>query len=185
MRRPKSTTLVLVILVLGCIAALPFRRARDLQTAQATIAGPKVLPLRVAVPLQVSPLVKTSLAAELVETERASATLVTRPEIRIDDQLDGDAAPPALATHYRTRMSSATEADGGHVETEDAQGVHFPEGSSPRRHRVRDGDTLRLIAKKYLGSEDRYLELFAANRPHILQNVDLLPLGEEIVIPPR
>lgn len=56
--------------------------------------------------------------------------------------------------------------------------------SSPsgRKHRVRDGDTLRSIARRYLRDEARYLEVFAANR-HLLAHPDLLPLGAELTIP--
>lgn len=51
-----------------------------------------------------------------------------------------------------------------------------------RKHRVRDGDTLRSIARRYLGDEARYLEVFAANR-HLLAHPELLPLGAELTIP--
>ena len=184
MRRPKSTTLVLVILSLGCLAALPFRRTRNVKTERATVAQPKVLPLRAAVPLQVLPLVEPSPDDELVERERASESLVMLPEIRGNNHLDGDAAPTDLATHYQPRMKSTVEAAATEDETE-VQSDYDVEEPPTRRHRVRDGDTLRSIAKRYLGSEDRYMELFEANRPDILQDAELLPLGEEIVIPAR
>jgi LysM repeat protein len=53
-----------------------------------------------------------------------------------------------------------------------------------RTHRVVDGDTLAKLAARYLGSSDRYGEIFAANRP-LLSTPDLLPIGVELVIPPR
>jgi phage tail protein X len=53
-----------------------------------------------------------------------------------------------------------------------------------RRHRVKDGDTLPNLADKYWGRSDRYWDLYEANR-HVLQGPDLLPIGAEIVIPPR
>ncbi len=52
-----------------------------------------------------------------------------------------------------------------------------------KRHRIRDGDTLRELARRYLGSEDRYLDLFEFNRD-VLARPELLPIGAELRIPP-
>lgn len=52
----------------------------------------------------------------------------------------------------------------------------------PRYHRIVDGETLRDIAAQYLGSPDRFMELFYANRA-VLPHPDVLPLGARIVIP--
>lgn len=52
-----------------------------------------------------------------------------------------------------------------------------------RKHRIRDGDTLRELARRYLGDADRARELFEANR-HVLKQPDLLPIGVTLVIPP-
>lgn len=53
-----------------------------------------------------------------------------------------------------------------------------------RTHIIRDGDTLTYLAEKYLGSAERYLEIYAANRD-LLRSPDLLPIGVELKIPPR
>jgi hypothetical protein len=58
------------------------------------------------------------------------------------------------------------------------------EPAPQRIHRVVDGDTLAKLAARYLGSSDRYGEIFAANRP-LLSTPDLLPIGAQLVIPPR
>jgi hypothetical protein len=49
-------------------------------------------------------------------------------------------------------------------------------------HRIVEGETLRDIAARYLGSPDRSMELFYANRA-LLPHPDVLPLGARIVIP--
>ena len=54
--------------------------------------------------------------------------------------------------------------------------------STPRRHRIAEGDTLTRLAEKYLGSRDRYLDLFQANA-EVLFDPRLIPIGVEIVIP--
>jgi len=52
-----------------------------------------------------------------------------------------------------------------------------------RTHRIVDGDTLPDLAARYLGSRDRYLEIYEANRGR-LASPDLLPIGLELIIPP-
>jgi len=57
--------------------------------------------------------------------------------------------------------------------------------TNPRRrqtHRVRDGDTLSSLARDYLGSSKRFLEIYEANRD-ILASPDLLPIGAELKLP--
>ena len=62
-----------------------------------------------------------------------------------------------------------------------------PSRSSPQSSRfckVVDGDTLRRLAQRYLGSSDRYLEIYEKNRD-VLLSPDLLPIGVVLEIPPR
>ncbi len=54
----------------------------------------------------------------------------------------------------------------------------------PRTHKIVDGDTLEILAERYLGSTDRYRELYEANRD-ILPSPQLLPIGVELKIPPQ
>jgi hypothetical protein len=65
--------------------------------------------------------------------------------------------------------------------------VATPEDDADRdtlRHQIRDGDTLTRLAQQYLGSSERYLEIFDLNRD-ILSTPDLLPIGMMLRIPPR
>jgi nucleoid-associated protein YgaU len=55
--------------------------------------------------------------------------------------------------------------------------------AKPRRHKIADGDTLAGLAERYLGSRDRYLEIFEANRD-VLSSPELLPIGVTLKIPP-
>lgn len=52
------------------------------------------------------------------------------------------------------------------------------------RHKVVDGDTLTALAERYLGSANRYLELYEMNRDK-LASPDLLPIGAELKVPAR
>jgi nucleoid-associated protein YgaU len=59
-------------------------------------------------------------------------------------------------------------------------GTTFP--GKIRTHVVADGDTLTGLATRYLGSSERYGEIFAANR-QVLTTPDLLPIGATLQIP--
>jgi nucleoid-associated protein YgaU len=52
----------------------------------------------------------------------------------------------------------------------------------PRSHTIVDGDTLPALAERYLGSADRALEIYAANK-NLLPGPDVLPIGVELQIP--
>lgn len=51
-----------------------------------------------------------------------------------------------------------------------------------RTHRIVDGDTLRALAERYLGSAERAEEIYQANR-HLLPSPEVLPIGVELHIP--
>ena len=55
----------------------------------------------------------------------------------------------------------------------------------PKRvHTVIDGDTLQNIAFRYLDSEQRWYEIYQANR-ELLKDPTALPIGAKLTIPPR
>ena len=49
-------------------------------------------------------------------------------------------------------------------------------------HTVKSGDTLSAIAKKLLGSANRYMEIFNANKDQ-LSDPDKIKVGQKLVIP--
>lgn len=49
-------------------------------------------------------------------------------------------------------------------------------------HKIVDGDTLEKLAERYLGSADRYMEIYEANR-FLLPGPEVLPIGVELKIP--
>jgi nucleoid-associated protein YgaU len=52
-----------------------------------------------------------------------------------------------------------------------------------RRHAITDGDSLAALAHRYLGAQERYLDIFEFNRD-VLASPDMLPIGKELRIPP-
>jgi len=55
--------------------------------------------------------------------------------------------------------------------------------AAPRKHVIVDGDTLPELARRYLGSEDRYLEIYEANRDALPAGPDVLPIGIVLELP--
>jgi LysM repeat protein len=53
-----------------------------------------------------------------------------------------------------------------------------------RTHTIVNGDTLKRIAKRYLGDASRYVDIFELNRG-VLSDPEVLPIGEEIKLPAR
>jgi phage tail protein X len=51
-------------------------------------------------------------------------------------------------------------------------------------HKITDGDTLQLLAQRYLGDPQRYLEILEQNRG-VLTHPDILPIGARLQMPPR
>ncbi len=96
--------------------------------------------------------------------------------------MDPGAPPPPLGEDYPTPRASQSSRWGTAIRPA------FPKASaenvSRRLHRIIDGDTLQLLAARYLGSEDRAMEIFEANR-NLLSSPNVLPIGSLLKIPPR
>ena len=62
-------------------------------------------------------------------------------------------------------------------------GEMLPEtASAPPTHKIIDGDSLALLAERYLGSASRAMEIYEANR-NVLAHPEILPIGAELKIP--
>jgi nucleoid-associated protein YgaU len=93
--------------------------------------------------------------------------------------MDSGEPPPALARDYPGADESGTSGWGMTIDLP-------PTASRPyavRTHKIVDGDTLGALAERYLGSADRRLEIYEANRD-VLPSPELLPIGAELKIPP-
>ena len=139
--------------------------------------------------------------AEPAPIDRAATSLVEHDPAdaaRLSDRVDPvsaaaeSLAPSSSADAGRSPSPPRKAADvqaapqSQHADEHDESPVDRAGRTPPRRrgrtHRVRDGDTLSLLAADYLGSSQRYLEIFEANRD-LLKNPDLLPIGAELKIP--
>jgi nucleoid-associated protein YgaU len=55
------------------------------------------------------------------------------------------------------------------------------ETTETKTHTVRDGDTLRKLAERYLGDSSRFLEIYESNR-QLLRSPEVLPIGARLSI---
>lgn len=116
-----------------------------------------------------------------------SALVQQAPVIRDDrpaslSPVDFSQAKPQVDDPYRmqpvpnSRFFSASQSSNRPV---------YSTASSTRRvihYRLRDGDTLRSIAKRYLGDASRYEQILVDN-PHVLTNGEnYLPIGQYITV---
>lgn len=104
------------------------------------------------------------------------------PRAMIRASLEQSEPPPRLAAAYLPGDDGSASRV---IEIPDYR-LPRPDDSRPavRIHKVAEGDTLGLLAERYLGSADRAVEIFAANR-EVLPVPDALPIGVELKIPPR
>lgn len=93
------------------------------------------------------------------------------PPPRLDDEIPGDGAVGAHRLSPEIFQDLAQQPVEGDREL-----------TQPIRYKIVDGDTLRSIAKRYLGDEERFMEIFEANRD-VLRSPGVLPIGTELVIP--
>lgn len=71
---------------------------------------------------------------------------------------------------------------GGEAATDIAADIKVANTSCFHVHKVSKGENLSIIAKKYLGGANKYMDIFNANKD-ILKNPDLIQIGQELKIP--
>ena len=194
MRRGNKIIVVVVVLLAGLFAALRFPKQDSIEEVVDRGRPDEVAmrPEALYVPLQVSSEAETSPASALDASSGRSLEpagpkrlpSIQAPPRQRDTPIHSSAAYPAAPPERhafreqspprvaQARPSLAAEPDRRRNE------------APVRRHTIVDGDTLKDLAERYLGSGDRYLEIYAANYK-ALPSPDILPLGIEITIPRR
>jgi nucleoid-associated protein YgaU len=106
-----------------------------------------------------------------------------RREATILRPMDPGQPPPPLAKDYPGTDDRTTSGWGTSIGLPAPSETTRPDQSAPRTHKIVDGDALRELAERYLGSADRYLELYEANQD-VLPSPQILPIGVKLNIPP-
>jgi len=91
--------------------------------------------------------------------------------------------PPDLARDYPANPTTAAWGTPMGLPPVVSQGNPSQDDPS-QTHRIVDGDSLENLAQRYLGSADRAMEIYEANRD-VLPSPQVLPIGAELTIPPR
>lgn len=207
MARATTTVLVIVVLLAGICAALPFRKSAPEGPLQPAARPARIYVLRHVIPLEVMVPAESSPARALYDS--GGAVRGSSRPAEADERGEGAAWEPArsipsLETSYqkaaarlpdrpgdqppgvpRHRLDrSPPSSDPGEDEVvqsrERIAGAEQP--SVMLRHRLRDGDSLSELARRYLGDAQRQLDIYHLNRD-LLPSPDLLPVGVEIRIP--
>jgi len=115
-------------------------------------------------------------------TEVTQATPLRHPRAMIRASIEKNEPPPRLALAYPGGGDSSSSL---WAEVPDDRLLQRDHGRPALRiHTVAEGDTLALLAERYLGAADRAVEIFELNR-RVLSSPDALPIGVELRIPPR
>ena len=200
MRRGNKIIVVVVVLLVGLFAALRFPKKDSIEEVvdRGRPDEVAVRPEALYVPLQVSSEAETSPASALDASSGRSSepagpkrlpAIHAPPRQRdtppmqaapIHSSAAYSAAPPERHAFREQSPPRVAQARPSLAAEPDRRRDEAP----VRRHTIVDGDTLKDLAERYLGSGDRYLEIYAANYK-ALPSPDILPLGIEITIPLR
>jgi nucleoid-associated protein YgaU len=135
------------------------------------------------VPLELAPRIDISPAEGLRMDPAASdsqSPLPAAPRTSPNYALDNLAPPPALPVAFHPTLPPTQPNDW----RPDSIVKPAIQPRPPRPYRIRDRDTLELIAERLLGDKQRAGEIFESNR-NVLSRPDLLPVGMTILLPPR
>ncbi len=195
MQRVKTIAVTLVVLgvAVGAAYLLFGRRSAPPQaTLQSDSADASLSridsPRQGSVPLQVPPESGISPAIGLYDPAARDGDAASPSGIVTPARLDRLEPTPELASRYRSLLDPPVLPTGDRSDDTDenrrttAEEHRPPSPQPPRRHVIVDGDTLAELAQRYLGSSDRWTEIYQANRL-ALRDPELLPIGLEVVIP--
>lgn len=185
-----------VVLAGGTVAALPFYHgptsaspgARPAASDEASpigvsASGSSALPLQIAGSASsdepVHSTIVRRLPADAIRPTAANSAdppdgrRMPTPQLSQQHPAAAERVPPAT-TIRRTEESSLS------VEAEQVS----ESDTKSRTHWIVDGDTLEELARRFLGDRSRWREIRVVN-PDVLTTDDVLPIGKEILIPPR
>jgi nucleoid-associated protein YgaU len=170
-------TLVLSILLGGFLAAIAFRPDRNVSPSDVPSWAELAAIRNRRQHESTTPVCKEKTVAPTPVRPQAADAAAHSPTTLTP--LDNPPPVPALPSRYPgDGLASST---GGGMPLLPAK-ESTPAEKGPRVHKIADGDTLPALAARYLGSPDRAIEIFQANR-EVLSDPDLLPIGGELKIP--
>lgn len=193
MQRDLKVGLSLGVLVLGVVGALLFRKEHASEAPKPTLKTARKIDERIA------ERPRTPYMTGDVEFDQDDST---DPQAKDDQTADGrpahtvppdwlndDEDPFQVTRNDKGRFDFRHGADVDDSSIEPVQpnlrATHREAATSQagmQTHVIQSGDSLSLLAERYLGSQGRFQEIYDANRD-VLTDVNRLPLGATIVIP--
>jgi len=183
--------LTAVVLVLGLGLAWHFRKTGE-ATSNGTESSSRIAPAAHSAQAESPPssVTKSAKAEAADSADSPTARLLGASTLATDSRTSANGqAGSQSATRSNDAVPSLSASFPGsdRRSTEETlqPGIPFGPGSlnpSTPTHRIADGDTLAQLAARYLGSADRWRELYDFNRD-VLTNPELLPIGAELRIP--
>lgn len=194
MPRRTKIVLVCVVLVAGLLVAWQFRKpavstAVDASARTETALKPALQQQIAAPPLDLAaapqPQTNPSPAPPSVAPSQATSASAITPDASPDHTVAGSASKPAESA-VPELPANFSGVDRPNREAPSANRSDLsPDASDPatgQTHKIVDGDSLPLLAERYLGSASRAGEIFACNRD-VLSDPELLPIGVRLRIP--
>lgn len=196
MQRDLKVGLSLGVLVLGVVGALLFRREQVSDTPQHTLKTARKIDERIAERS------RTPYMTGDVEFDEDETAAAQDPNKTGKDVANGErpthAVPPSWLNeeedpfqvtkndHGKFDYKHGTDAASRDVIPLQPRNPARPDTqvaeSGSRTHVIQSGDSLSVLAERYLGSQGRFQEIYEANRD-VLTDVNRLPVGATIVIP--
>jgi nucleoid-associated protein YgaU len=183
-RRTKILTMA-ILLMAGVAAAMVFRKQPTSVSEDEAPAAPRAVAQHDLLPPPEKPAPTSHLTGRIVSADGSSELQPQAGSAAGGTRFGLSSASPTGVGYSSLRpVDEGTSARGlagneGSVFGGNVPGLSY---SEVRRHRIADGDTLSGLAVKYLGSADRYREIYEFNRD-ILSSPELLPIGTELKIP--
>ncbi len=172
-QQPLKVAVIFGVLVVAIVAALTFKRDAGKPKEPAPGTG-RIIVQKPAVNGSATEGPASHLLGRIDQAPIAALDAEEEPRGPVDLSV----APPMLPSSFeREPLTSLATPEPGPGD-QALPGNDF----GPRKHRVRDGDTLASLAERFLGDAARADEILAVNRASIV-NPDLLPIGVELVIP--
>lgn len=195
MHGDKKVGLALAILLVGTVSALFFRNEPEPALAPPQLKDPAALDEEIAqkqhnIPyLQDAETAENSAGQTPKTTEPQQRSRWEMPEFLKETRVDSSAGPPdPIASADQDSGTIPVPRHNKHwsVSTQESPPKTKTQSTalskSLRTHRVREGETLSGLAKRYLGSSARFLEIYWANRDRLKSPNDLRE-GMMITIP--
>lgn len=175
MQRGAKFALASTIVLGGLIGAALFRKPP--QPAIAPRTPPADAPKWSTSPLPVDEPAAAQLSGQIDPAEATATDTAAKPSLTAEPLTTNDTRRETMPSSWQQAVTSAVPASP--FEQRVAAGAN----AAAQFHRIRDGDTLSSLARQYLGSSKRFMEIYEANLDR-LSNPDLLPIGAELKIPP-